>query len=165
MAITANGMIAKEDGNSDWVSDADNKSWKEICQKAGAVIMGRKTLEILYPDSLPLKRGKHVVLSHHLKTVDNPTVTFTDQSITDILANLEKSGLHQVCVIGGQMTATEFMSSSLVDEIYLDVEPLIFGKGMGLFSVSNFEFSLELLEVKNLSPQTVQLHYKVIQSS
>lgn len=74
---------------------------------------------------------------------------------------MKKTGVSEACLIGGQQTISQFIQKGLVDEIYLDVEPLIFGQGIPLFSPADFELKLELLEVKNLSAQTVQLHYKV----
>ena len=53
------------------------------------------------------------------------------------------------------------MKENLIDEIILDVEPLIFGKGIKLFSEGNFEAKLELLEVRKISDNVVQLRYKV----
>lgn len=56
MALTANGMIAKNDGNSDWVSPEDVESFTSVCQKTDTVIMGRKTYDVLSPDYLPLRK-------------------------------------------------------------------------------------------------------------
>lgn len=162
MDITANGMIGKPDGKSDFTSEADGISFNAICQKIGTVISGRKTYEVLYPDYMPLKQGAHYVLTHDItKVSDNPTVKFTNKSPEELLLEIEKSGINEVCLIGGQQTISQFMKKGLIDEVCLDIEPLIFGQGMPLFAPSDFEIKLELLEVKNLSPQTVQLHYKV----
>ena len=53
------------------------------------------------------------------------------------------------------------MRERLINEIYLDVEPLIFGEGIQVIAPSEFEYELELLEVKNLNKNTIQLHYIV----
>ena len=163
MAITANGMIAKIDGNSDWVSPEDTKSFLKHSRDAGVVILGRKAYELFdesYP--LPLNKGTHYVMTSNTDmSSDNPTVKFTNQTPEKLIKELENKGQKEACVIGGSITATNFMQKGIIDEIYLDIEPLIFGQGMPLFVPTDFEFNLELLEVKNLSPQTVQLHYKV----
>lgn len=163
MAITVNGFIGKEDGNSDWTSPEDGKSFIASCQKAGTVIMGRKTYDVLAPNNLPLTEGLHVVLTHNqsLKS-DNKTVVFRNQTPKQTCEWLEKNGCQEAVVIGGSQTSSEFIQEGLIDEIYLDVEPLVFGKGMLLFEPAKFELKLRLLETKMLSPQTIQLHYKVI---
>lgn len=162
MAITVNGMIGKSDGNSDFTSEADGVNFNATCQKIGVVIMGRKTYEVLYPDYMPLKQGTHWVLTNDTtKISNNSTVKFTNKPPEELIKDLERSGTNEVCLIGGQQTISQFMQKRLIDEIYLDIEPLIFGQGMSLFTPTDFEFKLELLEVKKLSFQTIQLHYEV----
>lgn len=54
------------------------------------------------------------------------------------------------------------MKEGLIDEIFLDVEPVVFRKGIKLFADADFEAKLELLETRNFSNNEVQLHYKVL---
>jgi len=133
LATTINGMIAKPDGDSDFVSKEQTEDFLLRCRQAGVVIMGRKTYEII--ETLPLKDGLHIVLSHN-----------TPEAI----------------VIGGAETASEFLQANLVDEVYLNIEPVIFGEGMPLATPASFEAKLNLLETKMLSPQVIQLRYKVV---
>jgi dihydrofolate reductase len=160
---TVNGMIGKEDGNSDFTSPEDAASFTAICQKAGVVVMGRKTYEVLYPNYLPLKEGLHIVLTKnkYMKS-DNPTVSFRNQSPTDIINWLNGSGCETTVVIGGSETVSQFMKEGLINEMFVDIEPLIYGKGMPLFKPNDFEFKLKLLKTKMLSAQTIQLHYQVL---
>jgi dihydrofolate reductase len=54
------------------------------------------------------------------------------------------------------------MAENLVDEMYLDIEPLAFGKGLPLFNGVDFERRLELLDTKKISDDEIQLHYRVV---
>lgn len=54
------------------------------------------------------------------------------------------------------------MKEGLVDEIYLDIEPIVLGKGIQLFEDADFESKLELLETRKFSNNEIQLHYKVL---
>lgn len=54
------------------------------------------------------------------------------------------------------------LDSGLLDEIYIDVEPLVFGDGIPLFTPSNNDLKLTLLETKKIGASGVQLHYKVL---
>ncbi|HLL60517.1 MAG TPA: dihydrofolate reductase family protein [Candidatus Nitrosocosmicus sp.] len=162
MAITINGLIAKENGDSDWVSEEDTEQFIKKCRETGAVIMGRHTYDILYPNDLPLKQGIHVVLTKNKSLIsDKPTVIFTDKTLKDILSMLEEKGYKEACIIGGSQTVSQFVAQGLVDEVYLDVEPLFFGKGIPLIKDADFEYKLKLLELKKLNENTVQLHYKI----
>ena len=62
---------------------------------------------------------------------------------------------------GGKL-ATSFLKEGLVNEIYLNVEPIVFGKGIPIFTNENFEKNLELLQVKKFSKNEVRLHYMVL---
>lgn len=160
---TTNGMIGKEDGNSDFTSPEDAKSFTETCRNAGVVIMGRKTYEVLYPDSLPLEKGLHVVLTtNESLRSDNPTVNFRNQNPKEVIRWLEESNCPQAVIIGGSQTAGEFMKEGLIHEMIIDIEPIIYGKGMPLFKPDDFDYKLQLLETKMLSSQTIQLHYLVV---
>ena len=63
-------------------------------------------------------------------------------------------------MVAGGALATSFLKENLVNEIYLNVEPL--GKGIPLFSNENFEKKLKLLQVKRFSKDEVRLHYKIL---
>jgi dihydrofolate reductase len=64
-------------------------------------------------------------------------------------------------VCGGGSNAG-FMKENLIAEIYLDIEPIVFGKGIRLFAESEFETKLRLLEIKKLADNEIQLHYQVL---
>ena len=49
MAITANGMIGKPDGNSDFTSEADGESFNAICQKNRNNNLWQKNLRSTLP--------------------------------------------------------------------------------------------------------------------
>jgi dihydrofolate reductase len=54
------------------------------------------------------------------------------------------------------------LAENLVDEIYLDIEPIAFGSGIPLFRDKDFECKLKLLGQKNISDNEIQLHYAVL---
>ena len=163
-AITANGVAAKKDGNSDWVSSEDTASFNAICQKVGCAIMGRHTFEIynqMPVNQWPNQEGLHIVLtSRDSLNTKHPKILLATTPVRalDIAGN---QGLGEVVIMGGSRTFGSFMKENLVDEVFLDIEPLAFGEGMPLFIAGDFETKLDLIETKLLSPQTVQLHYQI----
>ena len=161
-ALTINGKIAKKDGSTHWVSDL--KEFNQMCKKIGAVVVGRKTWDEMNPDWLPYPEGQglYIVLTHieNLKN-SNPKTIFTSSPPIEIIKLVQDLGRQEIIVIGGGETYGTFLKSAVVDEIYVSVEPYIFGQGIRFFPESDFEMNLKLLESKNLSDQTIQLHYKV----
>ena len=165
IAITANSMIAKKDGNSDWPSSEDLKSFNDICRKAGVVIMGRKTFDAFNKMEIPEwpnADGLHIILTHQNRLDSKHPNIKLAKSPKEALEIASHDGKDEVVVCGGSQTFGTFMKENLVDKIYLDIEPLLFGEGMPMFTAGEFEYPLEFIESKMLSPQTIQLHYKVI---
>lgn len=162
MAITANGYIAKENGDSDFTSEADGKSFEQKCKDAGCIVIGRKTFDQYNGEIYPMKNILNIIItSNKLNIKEEDNVIFAE-SPKKALEIAQEKGFGKVLIVGGGELNASFMKESLVDEIYLDVEPVIFGKGIPLFRPEDFEYKLELLEVNKLSKETIQLHYKVI---
>ena len=159
-ALTANGLVAKIDGNSDWPSQEDFECFNTTCQKTGGVIMGRHTFDNFNGGNQadwPIADGLHIVLTHqeYLETKHpNIKLARTPQEAINIA---EQAGLKEVVVCGGSQAFGMFMKEKLVDEICLDIEPLMFGRGMQFFDAGDFEIDLELLDIKKLNKNTIQL--------
>ena len=164
MGITPNGYIAKSNGDSEWTSEEDLKGFYEQSKNAGNIIMGRNTyLAASKSGYFPFPDALNIVASHHpIENTWADKVVITTQSPQEVLAMLEQKGFSTAFLAGGGELNTSFIKDGLIDEIYLDVEPLIFGKGIKLFAEEDFEIELGLLGTKNLNPNTIQLHYKVI---
>ncbi len=166
MGISINGCIAKADGDSEWTSGEDLKGFYEQSKNAGNIIMGKNTYLAAsksgyfpFPDALNI-----VVSSQKIENQWGDKVFVTDKSPKEILAILERKGFATAFLAGGGQLNTSFARENLIDEIYLDVEPLVIGEGIQLFTKADFGFWLKLLETKKLNSDTIQLHYKVLKS-
>ena len=161
MAISVNGMIAKSDDDTSWISQKEWNSYSVAVRSAGCLIVGRKTYHILtkQPEFAELKDVKLVVVSEEdfETTAPNHLVAHSPKEALELLKDFK-----EVIVAGGGILNASFLVENLVDEIYLDVEPVAFGKGIRLFAERDFEVKLELISIKNLSPDELQLHYKVL---
>ncbi len=164
MGITINGYIAKPDGDSQFTSEEDLKSFFDHSKSAGNIIMGKNTfIEASKQGYFPFPEALNVVLTH--EKLDNKwgqNVLFIDKSPKDVLALLKEKGFETAFLAGGGNINSSFIKEKLIDEIYIDVEPVVFGRGIPIFAESDFEFELKLLETKKLNENTIQLHYQVI---
>ena len=160
MAISANGYIAKEDDNTSWISKEEWDSYSQAVRKAGCLIIGRRTYNILtkQPEFSEFKDVKLVAVSKQ---------KFNLVAANHLIASSPKEALKaldsfdEVIVAGGSILNASFLEGDFVDEIYLDIEPIVFGKGIKLFSDSRFEKNLKLLGTKEISENELQLHYKI----
>ena len=65
MGTSANGYIAKADGDSEWTSEEDLKGFYEWSKNSGNIIMGRNTyLAALKSGYFPFPDALNVVVSH-----------------------------------------------------------------------------------------------------
>ncbi len=164
MAITPNGMIAKENDDTDFVSKSEWKSFKDMLKKTGNLVIGGRTYKIMEKNEEFSKITKSVVVvvSRDFSFKPKQENHFVARTPKDALSLLKKHGFGTALVAGGGKLNASFLKEGLVDELFLDIEPVVFGKGIGVFAEQNFEAKLKLLKTKKLSGNEIQLHYKVM---
>ena len=158
--MSVNGYIAKENNETPW-SDEIWKSYYKTAKKFKAIVLGSITYEIMKANDEFNKIGNpFTVVVTSKEFVNNSNFTFV-KSPKEALKILNEKGFSNALIVGGGKLNASFMKEKLIDEIYLDIEPLIFGKGVKLFYDENFESKLILLKISKLSKDIIQLHYKI----
>jgi dihydrofolate reductase len=157
-AITLDGFIAKEDGNSEWVSGKDAEMFEAACRKAGCIFVGRRTFE-MYPDLYPMNGVTTIVLSKGEKKSEAPSVLYASDAEEAIKVANER-GHNEAVLVGGSLANSAFLKAGMIDEIIFDLHPLYLGRGIGVFE-PGLAPSLELLSATTPGDELVQLHYKV----
>ncbi len=160
-AMTADGRIARHEQDAvNWTSREDRRMFVQVTRRAGVVILGRTTYDLL-PG--PLSGRLVVVLTTHPQAFSAVPgqVEFTDATPSDIIADLTARGYSEAVVAGGADVYSAFLAAGLVDELWVTIEPLLFGAGVPLIHCELPVVHLRLLEVVRLSESTVQLKYRV----
>jgi len=88
-------------------------------------------------------------------------VEFSGAAPGEVLAGLRARGMKQCAVLGGGRIYGAFLAAGLVDEVWLTLEPRIFGAGVALAGGVAVDARLKLLSVGRLSPDTLLLKYAV----
>lgn len=164
MAISLNGMIADKNGNEDFLSHQNWIEFVKFANKVGCLIWGRNTYELVknweksYLDDLA--NVKKVIISRNKSLALDPEFTLAENP-KQALKILEEKGFKEVVLTGGSINNTSFAKENLIDEIILDIEPVIIGKGIRLFKEEEFQLNLKLIDVIQLNSDIIQLHYKV----
>ncbi len=159
MAMTLDGKIARTDNHfPDWTSKEDKKLFQKISKDARVVIMGDKTF-FTFP--APLKDRLNVVFTpeNNPKPIDG--VKWVNGDPKNILQELEKQGYEKVILGGGAGINTLFLEHKLIDEIFITVEPKIFGSGIALFN-GDFDINLKLIDIDKINDNSVVLKYQVL---
>lgn len=161
MAISADGFIAKKDGDSDWVSEADAENFEQTMQEFGCIIVGRRTFEQYQDDLYPVEGVTNIVLSSDASrepTDENVVHVASPQEAIEVA---KKRGHDRALLIGGGRANGAFLENDLIDEVYVSVYPLILGDGIKLFEGTEKEVKLMCIDQEVLAGELVQLHYKV----
>lgn len=163
MAMTVNGLIAKPNDDTPWSTEEFDHYYKTACQFP-AVILGRRTYDIMKdgPDFKKMGNPFLVVVSKKQQP-STPSVSFASTPRA-ALSILQQKGFSQGLLGGGGLVNSSFLKENLVDTLLIDIEPLIFGKGIPLFAPGGFEARLKFSGVKKISDQVVQLKYQVLHS-
>lgn len=159
MATTMDGRIAKSDNHfPDWTSREDKRFFQKVSKEAGVVIMGEKTFAT-FPS--PLKDRLNVVFTMQESPEEIEGVKWVKGEPKEVLRELEEMGYKTAILGGGAFVNGMFLEKKLIDEIYVTVEPKIFGDGLSLFK-GDFDVNLELKEIEKINDDSVVLKYEVV---
>ncbi len=168
-AISVDGKLTRGDDPDvrHWISDEDAKHFTKLRAAHNLIVMGRGTYEAMR-SKLKLAPGTlRVVITHHPKDFATEAVTgqleFTNLSPAELIQSLQKREYPEMLLVGGGVVHAEFLAAGLVNEIYLTIEPLVFGKGTDFAHGAELNVALELVTIKQLNDRgTLLLHYKII---
>ena len=99
----------------------------------------------------------HVVLSTTLETVLWKTTRIVGD-VEEIRAMKDQPG-KDIYAVGGATLISSLMNRGIVDELRLDVHPIVLGGGKALFDEVEDRHPLQLLEGKPFGPGQVRLTY------
>ncbi|MES2134692.1 MAG: dihydrofolate reductase family protein [Patescibacteria group bacterium] len=159
VATSIDGRISLEKRKlPDWTSKEDWKFFQRELAKADAVVTGRNTY--LSAEGRLKKRTTFVLSSRVKNTLKKGTVTF----INPAHQNLKKlfSEYKTVAIVGGARVYQAMLDNNLLHDLYVTIEPLVFGRGTPMFSDGLQTKRFELVSVKKLNTKsTILLHYRI----
>lgn len=165
-AQTSDGFIARNANHpAIWTSKEDKKRFVELTKDAGVVVMGSTTFKTL---PKPLKERLNVVYSNTLKNDDLNTdperkCIVTNKNPVELVKELTELGYTKLAICGGSEIYSLFMESGLVNKLYLTIEPVLFGNGIGIFKRSLPEdVQLKLDKSETTEQGTIFLDYTVL---
>lgn len=159
LALSADGFIAKSDGNSDWVSSVDADLFLSRAREAGCVAVGRITFDQYKGQLFPIEGVANIVLTSH-QQVETGT-TFFAMSPEEAVIKAEKHSCSNILIAGGGMTGAAFLKAGLIDEVFFTVHPIVLGQGIRPFDGFGAEQKLKLAGTRELGDGLVELHYMV----
>ena len=165
-AVSLDGRITR--GNkegSDWTSREDHQWFQKKLDDFDVIVMGRKTFEVI---KRPLKPRNRIVFTQtqlfccSQEHQHNRCTTAFFGGAGKLRKLLASQNWTRIAVLGGAQIYDWFLKRNLISEMYLTLEPVVFGSGRPLASVSPHKSpAFRLVSVKRLNRQgTLLLHYR-----
>jgi dihydrofolate reductase len=154
---TLNGKITKGDDPEvkHWSSEGDQKYYSDIWRMSELVVLGSNT----YNDNIitPYEGRLVVVMTRNpdnYKHKEIPgQIEFTSKNPSELISYFSGLGYELMTVVGGPQVATSFFKENLIDELWLTIEPKLFGKGYNLIVDEPLEIELRLLQYEKINEQ------------
>ena len=140
-----------------------------LIDETGAVLMGKRAFEMGDPDSYVGNYEFQVpifVLTHDPPAVapkqdERLTFTFVTDGVESAVAKAKAAaGDKAVQVIGGASVIQQLLRAGLVDELHVDIMPVLLGAGLRLFETGLDRLALEKIDVQEIGART-SLRFRV----
>jgi dihydrofolate reductase len=176
LANSLDNYIARKDGGTDWLqwNDEIAELSAKFMKTVDAIVIGRKTYEVMLASGeTSYPGGTNYVFSRSQKKLSalaktaaskkKPlrNVEFVAQGAVSVVKDLKQQKGSGIVVFGGGDLASSLFNADLIDEVVLNVHPVILGSGIPLFTEIKRQINLELFEVKRLKNNCVVLSYRI----
>jgi len=168
MLSTVDGRTTK--GNDPniytWTSLEDQKYFFTLINESNAIVMGAKTYEAVSSRIKLEEKKLRTVLTHYPKKYSSHTVEgqleFSNETPEQLVKRLSVIGYKKILLVGGSIINGLFLKHNLVDELYLTVEPKIFGIGKNIVDGELLNVNLQLTSIKKINKTgTILLKYVI----
>ncbi|HJP93294.1 MAG TPA: dihydrofolate reductase family protein [Pyrinomonadaceae bacterium] len=170
IATSADGYIARPDGDLDWLtSRRAPKGFYGINAFTKTIdthVFGRKTYEAgLSMGAKFDSKNRYIVFSRHAPPADVPPgVEFVNDAIGPFVSRLREQPGKDIWLMGGGELIASFLDEDAIDEFVVSVVPVFIGDGIPLIARRPRHVRLELQGVESFEDGLVQLHYRVQKS-
>ena len=150
-----------------WTSHQDQDYYKKVWNESRLIIMASGTFKPKSFKSSP--NHLLIIMTRHpdkYKSLELPgQIEFTNESPVELAARFKSKGHKQMLVVGGPHVATSFLKEQLIDELWLTIEPKIFGTGGNFATDENLDINLRLIHFEKVNEQgTLITKYAVLKN-
>lgn len=175
MAVSLDGFVADRDGNVQGISDPialrEGGYLDTLIAETGAVVMGRRSFDMAedpdwfvgnYEFQVPI-----FVLTHRPPPVapkqdERLTFTFVTDGVGPAIAEAKAAARDDVVQVLGANVIQQALRAGLVDELHVQVMPVLLGSGLRLFDGPGLErVNLAKAGVREIGPMT-ELRFRVV---
>jgi dihydrofolate reductase len=177
--VSLDGFFQDADGSygalySDYDELVSSGYMRRLQDETGAVLMGRRTYDLAedpdgyadgYEFQVPIFVVTHKPPAVAPKRNDRLWITFVTDGVDAAVASARAAaGDRDVAFIGGADVFRQLLAAGLVDELAIDVMPVLFGGGVRLFDAVGTRATLEKVRVEEVGVRTC-LRYRVVRDA
>ncbi|CAN5164573.1 dihydrofolate reductase family protein [soil metagenome] len=169
-ANSLDNYFARKDGAVDWLiwSDEVTELMNDFWPRIDCIVTGRKTYDVamqVTPNGEKVKNPygdmKTYVFSRALPAGERDGVEIVNEDPGKFVGDLKKQEGKEICIMGGGDLARPLFEAGVIDEIGLNIQPVLLGSGVPLFHEMSRQIDLELLDCKPLKNGCVYVLYRV----
>ena len=175
-AVSLDGFLAGPNGELDWLhfSSDVQQIVKDFFKDVDTILMGRKTWEVSVAQQPPRKKTtkprkprkepglRTYVFSRTLPPIDEPGVELVSGGAAEFVRELKSKPGKRICLMGGGELAQSLIAAGLVDEIGLNIHPLLLGSGIPVFRDPGIRVRMSLTECRPLDGGCILANYRVL---
>src|SRR5882762_8985183 len=174
LANSLDNYIARKDGGFDWLHWS--KEVAEISAKfmktVDTLLIGRKTYEVMlangqtsYPgaNNYVFTRAKKnsAALKKKLATKADKNVEIITEDAAKFVTKLKRKKGKGIVIFGGGELAKSLFEADLIDEVVLNIHPVLLGSGIPLFREMQRQIDLDLIDCRVLKGGYLAVSYRV----
>ena len=166
-ASSLDGFFTDRDGSVDWlifgkkVEEIMRQSWATV----DTILLGRKTWEWARsqpgPDASAFAGIKSYVFSRTLTSLPDKNAELVTSDAGAFVRKLKSEPGKDIIVMSGGNFATSLLKAGVVDEVGLNIHPVLLGAGPPAFLDAGRRINLELTETRQLDGGCVYVKYAV----
>ena len=172
LAASADGYIARPDGDVEWLNRRPHKydyGMKQFYSSIDTILLGRKTYD--WAVNYYKKIGKppqfdskvpHIVFSRKPPRNPAPGVEFVKAPVKTFMRRLRTTPGKHIWMMGGGELIASFLDAGELDEFDIHVIPTLIGKGIPIIAPRHRDIELKLLASQKYPDGVVRLRYAVI---
>jgi len=126
------------------------------------ILIGRVTYDWImkHENEFPYK-GKECYVFSKEKRDNNKDVTFIHNNIIGFINQLKTKNGGKIWLVGGSKLVSELINTNLVDELIIQIVPVLIGDGIPLFKKKNNQTKFTLKSINRYN-QFVELNYELL---
>ena len=163
-ASSLDNFIARKDDSVDWLlwNDEAGEIMREYWKTIDTIVMGRRTYEVAARSGS--KGGysgvKTYVFSRTIKKASTKKLAFVSEDAASFVRRLKEEEGKDICVMGGGVLAKSLFEAGLIDEVGLNIHPVLLGSGIPLFYEMPHQIDLEMVKCQQLTNGCVVVTYR-----